>query len=216
MKIFLDTIDIKEIQKYQYYNLVDGITTNPTLMAKSNQDFFTLSRELCELVQGDVSLEVSAIDYEDMLAEGNKIRDIASNVVIKLPMTWSGLKACEYFSKQNVKVNMTLCFSPIQALMAGRAGAKYISPFIGRLDDIGEDGISLIDDIRTMYDTYNITTNILAASVRSIEHITDAALSGADYVTIPPRLMESLIHHDLTDKGLKQFTQDWNNSGMKI
>lgn len=216
MKIFLDTIDTKEIQKYQYYNLVDGITTNPSLMAKADKEFKILAKELCDLVKGDVSLEVTASDYEDMLLEGNKIREIADNVVIKLPMTWSGVKACEYFAKQNVKVNMTLCFSPMQALVAGRAGAEYISPFIGRLDDIGEDGLMLIEAIRAIYDQYNMKTNILAASVRSIDHMCSAALCGADFITIPPRLMENILHHDLTDKGLEQFNKDWSKSGMKI
>lgn len=216
MKIFLDTIDTKEIQKYQYYNLVDGITTNPSLMAKADKEFKILAKELCDLVKGDVSLEVTASDYEDMLLEGNKIREIADNVVIKLPMTWPGVKACEYFAKQNVKVNMTLCFSPMQALVAGRAGAEYISPFIGRLDDIGEDGLMLIEAIRAIYDQYNMKTNILAASVRSIDHMCSAALCGADFITIPPRLMENILHHDLTDKGLEQFNKDWSKSGMKI
>lgn len=216
MKIFLDTIDVKEIQKYQTYNLVDGITTNPTLMSKSDRSFLSVAEDLCELVQGDVSFEVFSTEYEGMLLEGNKIRDIARNAVIKLPMTWNGVRACEYFARQNVKVNMTLCFSPMQALIAGRAGAKYISPFVGRLDDIGEDGLLLIENIRKIYDTYNIKTSILAASVRSIDHITGAALRGADCVTIPPSLMENLIHHDLTSKGLDKFTKDWVDSGMKI
>lgn len=216
MKIFLDTIDIQEIEKYQEYKLIDGITTNPSLMAKADQGFYPYAKQLCNLVKGDVSLEVTSASYEGMLTEGNKICDIADNIVIKLPMTWSGVRACEYFAKQGVKVNMTLCFSPVQALIAGRAGAEYISPFIGRLDDIGEDGLMLIEEIRVIYDNYNIDTNILAASIRSVEHVGGAAICGADYITIPPRLMENLIHHDLTNKGIEQFNRDWSNSGMKI
>lgn len=216
MKLFLDTVDPEEIKKYQYYGLVDGITTNPTLMSRSSKRFMEVASELCELVDGDVSLEVGSTDYESMVVEGEKISAIAKNAVIKLPMTFDGIKACEYFSKKDVKVNMTLCFTPIQAMIAARSGATYISPFIGRLDDIGEDGLELIADIREIYDNYNLTTNILAASVRNIDHLSGAALCGADYVTIPPKLMNQIISHDLTDKGLEIFKTDWEQSGKII
>lgn len=216
MKLFLDTVDSDEIKRYQYYGLVDGITTNPTLMSKNSKGFIELASELCELVDGDVSLEVGSTEYENMVGEGEKISSIAKNAVIKLPMTFDGIKACRYFTDKGIKVNMTLCFTTMQALIAARSGAAYISPFIGRLDDIGENGLDLIADIREIYNHYNISTKILAASIRNLEHLEGAALCGADFVTIPPKLMDQIISHELTDKGLEIFKSDWQQSGKVI
>ncbi|MGC0372286.1 MAG: hypothetical protein DGJ47_000997 [Rickettsiaceae bacterium] len=216
MKIFLDTTNLEEIKKYQSIGIIDGVTTNPSLMAKSEEGFYDTARQICELVKGDVSLEAVANEYDNMIVEGNKILEIAPNVVIKLPITFEGLKACKYFSSRGKKVNMTLCFSANQALLAAKNGATYISPFIGRLDDIGEDGMELIEDIRIIYDNYGFETQILAASIRSAEHVHEAALCGADVATMGSKTLSELVKHPLTDKGLQKFTEDWANSGMKI
>lgn len=216
MKLFLDSINSEEITKYDNLGMVDGLTTNPSLMAESKDDFCTIAGKLCRLIEGGVSIEVASNDFEAMKREGKKILDIASNVVIKLPITWDGIKACRYFSEKGHKVNMTLCFSSSQALIAAKSGATYVSPFIGRLDDIGEDGMGLIEDIRMIYDNYQYKTEILAASIRSVDHVTQAALCGADVATIPAKIMSELIKHPLTDKGLSKFNQDWMKSGMKI
>lgn len=216
MKLFLDSVDSLEIEKYNSYGVIDGVTTNPTLMASSKTDFYETVEKICALVKGDVSIEVASNDFKTMVQEGKKIVEVAENIAIKLPVTWDGLKACKYFTDQGHKVNMTLCFSANQALLAAKAGATYISPFIGRLDDIGEDGMQLIAEIRTIYDNYKFKTQILAASIRTVEHVTEAALYGADVATIPATLMSQLLSHALTDKGLKQFNQDWAKSGMKI
>jgi transaldolase len=216
MQLFLDTVDIEEIKKYKFVGLVDGVTTNPTLMSKSSESFYDVAYKLCEVVEGDVSLEVGRVDYEGMIEEGKKILDISDNVVIKLPVTFDGVRACRYFSGQGARVNMTLCFSVMQALAAARSGATYISPFIGRLDDIGEDGIKLVSDIRRIYDRYNYRTKILAASIRSISHVEQAAQCGADCITIPAKLMDSLLTHELTTKGLETFKSDWEASGKII
>jgi transaldolase len=216
MEIFLDSVDFNEIKKYNSYGIVDGVTTNPTLMASSEMDFHEVASKICTLVKGDVSIEVASNDYESMIKEGDKILKISANIVIKLPVTWDGLKACKYFSDKGNKVNMTLCFSANQALLAAKAGATYISPFIGRLDDIGENGMQLIADIRDIYDNYGFKTKILAASIRTPIHVMEAALCGADVVTIPAKLLSQMVRHDLTDKGLAKFNADWAKSGMKI
>ncbi len=216
MEIFLDSVDLVEIKKYRIYNVVDGITTNPSLMANSKMDFYDTINSMCELINGDISVEVASNDFEEMVKEGNKILKIASNIVVKLPMTWDGLRACKYFRDSGAKVNMTLCFSPNQALLAAKSGATYISPFIGRLEDAGEDGIQLIADIRNIYNNYDFKTKILAASIRSTEHVFEAALCGADVVTVSAKILSQLIEHDLTSKGLEKFNQDWTKSRMKI
>ena len=216
MEIFLDSVDLVEIKKYRTYNVVDGITTNPSLMANSTMDFYDTINSICELIHGDISVEVVSNDFEEMVKEGDKILKIASNVVVKLPMTWDGLRACKYFRDAGAKVNMTLCFSPNQALLAAKSGATYISPFIGRLEDAGEDGIQLIADIRNIYNNYDFKTKILAASIRSTEHVFEAALCGADVVTVSAKILSQLIEHDLTSKGLEKFNQDWTKSRMKI
>lgn len=218
MKIFLDSINLKEIQKYQEIGIVDGVTTNPSLMSKSKIEFSQMVGKLSELVKGDVSIEVVAENFEDMIIEGKKIINLSSsdNVVIKLPITWDGLKACKYFSEKNYKVNMTLCFSANQALLAAKCGATYVSPFIGRLNDVGADGAGLIKDIKNIYQNYKFKTEILAASIRSIDHVFESALFGADVVTITESILELLVKHQLTDAGLKKFATDWKNSGMKI
>jgi transaldolase len=216
MEIFLDSVDLLEIKKYRIYNVVDGITTNPSLMANSKMDFYDTINSMCELINGDISVEVASNDFEEMVKEGDKILKIASNIVVKLPMTWDGLRACKYFRDSGAKVNMTLCFSPNQALLAAKSGATYISPFIGRLEDVGEDGIQLIADIRNIYNNYDFKTKILAASIRSTEHVFEAALCGADVVTVSAKILSQLVEHDLTNKGLEKFNQDWAKSGMKI
>ena len=216
MELFLDSVDTAEIKKYNSFGIVDGVTTNPSLMAQSKTDFYDTVNSICNIVKGDVSVEVVSNDYEEIIKEGKTILEIASNIVVKLPVTWDGLRACKYFTDKGDKVNMTLCFSTNQALLAAKAGATYISPFVGRLDDIGEDGIGLIADICNIYNNYNFETKVLAASIRTLEHITEVALCGADVATISTKLMASLLDHDLTNKGLEQFNQDWAKSGMKI
>ena len=216
MQLFLDSTNIDEIKKYNTYGIIDGITTNPSLIANSGMDFNKLTSEICASISGDVSIEVVSNDYESMIMEGKKIAAIAKNAVVKLPLTWEGIRACKYFSANKIKVNMTLCFSASQALLAAKAGAAYVSPFIGRLEDNGEDGISLIANIRSIYDNYGFTTKILAASIRNQEHIIEAAIHGADAVTVPAKVMATLLDHDLTKIGLEKFNQDWAKSGMKI
>lgn len=214
MKLFLDSVDLVEIKKYASF--IDGVTTNPSLMAEANSNFKDTTSSICSAVHGDVSIEAASNNLDEMIQEGEKILSIAPNVVIKLPVTWDGLKACKFFADKGRKVNMTLCFSASQALMAAKAGASYISPFIGRLDDIGEDGMMLISEIRTIYDNYQFGTKILAASVRTPEHVIEAALCGADVATIPVKILSKLLDHELTEKGLEKFNQDWSNSGMQI
>ncbi len=216
MKLFLDSVDITEIKKFNTFGIVDGITTNPSLIAKSTVSFHETVNSLCGLIEGDVSIEVISNNFEEIIKEGEKILAINSNLVIKLPVTWDGIKACKYFSEKRHKVNMTLCFSPNQALLATKAGATYISAFVGRLDDIGEDGIQLIADIRDIYDNYKFKTKILAASIRTLDHIANVALCGADVATISEKLMSKLLDHHLTKKGLEKFNHDWVKSGMKI
>ena len=216
MKIFLDSVDLTEIKRFNEYGIIDGITTNPTLMSSVSTGFTEIISKLTTVVKGDISIEVVSNDYASMIVEGNKILEINDNLVIKLPLTWDGIKACKYFAKQNIKVNMTLCFSLNQALLAAKAGAAYVSPFVGRLEDIGKDGIGLIADIRTTYTNYGIKTEILAASIRNLKHIEQVALCGADVVTVPAKVLSEMIGHHLTDVGLKKFNEDWARSRKKI
>jgi transaldolase len=216
MKFFVDSAEIKDITELNDYGLLDGVTTNPSLIAKSGRDFKEVIAEICALVDGPVSAEVASMDYDGMVAEGEHLAKIAKNVVIKLPLTLPGLKACRYFAQKGIKTNVTLCFSANQALLAAKAGATYISPFLGRLDDINIDGMELIRDIREIYDNYGFETQILAASIRSANHVKEAALAGADVATIPPNVIKSLANHVLTDKGLEQFAKDWAATGQTI
>ena len=217
MEIFLDSSDIKEIRGLNKANLVDGITTNPSLLASANTDFKILLKEICSEIKGPVSAEVTAPDVPSMLKEAEVLRKIAKNIVIKVPLTWNGLQACSLLSEKKIKTNVTLCFSTSQALLAAKAGATYVSPFIGRLDDIGEDGIKLIEDIKKVFSNYkNIKTKILSASIRSVEHFSAVAAIGSDVATIPVKVFKELHKHHLTDKGVDIFTADWKKSGMKI
>ena len=217
MKFFVDTADVAEIRDLAAKGLLDGVTTNPSLVAKAGRDFIETIREICAIVEGPVSAEVSALDAETMIAEGRKLAEIADNVTVKVPLTWDGLKACRTLSQAGIMVNVTLCFSANQALLAAKAGASFVSPFVGRLDDVGEDGMALIRDIRTIFDNYpDFGTKILAASLRHPRHVTEAALSGADVATIPPAVLKQLVNHPLTDKGLAQFAADWKKTGQSI
>ena len=217
MQIFIDSADIKEIEEAMSYGSIDGVTTNPSLLAKSSGNILETVKAICKIVPGSVSVEASATDYDGMLSQGNKILDMADNVVLKLPITWAGLRACRYFYEQGRGVNMTLCFSPLQALFAAKAGAMYVSPFIGRLDDIGQNGQELISDIRMMFDNYpQYNTQILSASIRHTQHVLMSAMAGADVATIPLSALKQLINHPLTDKGLDKFLEDWNKSGLSI
>ncbi|MGB1551130.1 MAG: fructose-6-phosphate aldolase [Parvibaculales bacterium] len=217
MKIFLDSADINEIKTYINTGFVDGVTTNPSLIAKSGRNILEAISEICSLVDGPVSAEVAATDYETMIAEGRKLAKLADNVTVKVPLTEDGLRTCRTLSDEGTDVNVTLCFSANQALLAAKAGAAFISPFVGRLDDIGADGMGLIADIRQIYDNYpELETEILVASVRSPEHMRASALIGADVATLPPDVLKSLINHPLTDKGLDAFLADWQKSGQSI
>lgn len=216
MQIFLDSADIKEIDEINQLGIIDGITTNPSLMSKTKDDFGSTIVKICKIVRSDVSVEVAANDVDTMISQGNKILGISSNIVIKLPMTWNGIKVCQYFADKGKKVNMTLCFSVNQALIAAKAGAYYVSPFIGRLDDIGQNGMSLISDIRQMYDNYQYQTKILAASIRNPNHVYQSAMYGADVATMSSKIIKQLLDHPLTDSGLEVFNRDWDKSGLKI
>jgi transaldolase len=217
MKFFVDTADIAEIRELAATGLLDGVTTNPSLIAKSGQPFKETIAEICKVVDGPVSAEVAAIDFDGMMREGGILAGIAENVAVKVPLTWDGLKACRALTQAGHMVNVTLCFSANQALLAAKAGATFISPFIGRLDDIGADGMELIDEIRTIYDNYeNIDTEILAASIRTPLHVKQAAMAGADVATVPPAVLKGLVKHPLTDKGLDAFLADWKKTGQSI
>lgn len=216
MKFFVDTAETKDIKELNETGLLDGVTTNPSLIAKSGRDFKEVIAEIASIVTGPVSAEVASLEYDGMVAEGEHLAKIASNVVIKLPLTLNGLKATRYFKNKGIKTNVTLCFSANQALLAAKAGATYISPFIGRLDDINLDGIELIENIRTIYDNYQFETEILAASIRSANHVTQVALAGADVATIPPDVIKKLANHPLTDKGIEGFLKDWAGTGQSI
>lgn len=216
MQLFLDTTDVGLLKELVATGLVDGVTTNPTLIAKSGRPMLEVIAEICDLVEGPVSAEVAATDVAGMLAEGEKLAKIAPNVVVKVPLTRDGLIATSEFAVQGIQTNVTLCFSAAQALLAAKAGASYISPFIGRLDDYGADGMELISEIRAIYDNYDFDTEILAASIRNPSHVTAAALAGADCATIPPTVFNDLFKHPLTEKGLEQFMSDWAKTGQSI
>ena len=214
MKFFIDTANLDEIREANELGMIYGVTTNPSLVAKEGDiDFSEHIAKICKLVEGDVSAEVTALDTDGMLKEGRALAKIADNVVIKVPLTLDGLKACRTFRAEGTKVNVTLCFSAAQALLAAKAGASYISPFIGRLDDIAQDGMQLIRDIVQIYDNYGFATEVLAASIRHPVHIVDCALAGADVATIPFKVIQQLVKHPLTDKGLEGFLNDWKKSG---
>lgn len=216
MKFFVDTADINAISELQATGLIDGVTTNPSLVAKSGRPFAEVIASICEIVDGPVSAEVVATDHETMLSEGRKLAAIAPNVAVKVPLTLDGLKACRTLADAGTAVNVTLCFSANQALLAAKAGAAFISPFIGRLDDIHIDGMELIEEIRTIYDNYLFETEILAASIRSPNHVKQAALAGADVATVPPAVLTGLANHPLTDKGLAAFLADAEKAGVKV
>ncbi len=217
MKFFVDTADTTEIKSLAASGLLDGVTTNPTLIAKSGRKISEVIAEICDLVEGPVSAEVAAIDYEEIMREAGILRKIAKNVCVKVPLTPDGLRACRTLSSEGTMVNVTLCFSAAQALLAGKAGATFISPFVGRLDDIGQDGMELISDILEIYDNYDaINTEVLVASVRSPMHVIVAAKLGAHVATLPPAVLRSLYHHPLTDKGLAAFLKDWAGTGQTI
>jgi transaldolase len=216
MKFFVDTAEIADIKKLYETGLLDGVTTNPSLIAKSGRNFLEVIAEICAAVPGPVSAEVASTEYDGMVAEGTKLAGIAKNVVVKLPLTIDGLRACKTFTDKGIKTNVTLCFSPNQALLAAKVGATYISPFIGRLDDINLDGVELIEQIRSIYDNYDFKTEILAASIRSANHVTQVALAGADVATIPPPVIYKLADHPLTKSGLEQFVKDWKATGQSI
>ncbi len=217
MRFFVDTADVQEIKALAETGLLDGVTTNPSLIMKAGRPMADVIAEICEIVPGPVSAEVAATDVEGMLAEGRKLADIAPNVAVKVPLTWDGLKACRALTSSGHMVNVTLCFSANQALLAAKAGATFVSPFIGRLDDIGLDGMELIREIRTIYDNYDgLGTAILAASIRTVNHVKEAAMAAADVATVPPAILHKLVEHPLTDKGLDAFLADWKKTGQSI
>jgi transaldolase len=216
MKFFVDTADTNDIKELTESGLIDGVTTNPSLIMKARRPFVEVIQEICEITDGPVSAEVVALDYEGMISEGRTLAKIAENVCVKLPLTWDGLRACRTLADEGTDVNVTLCFSANQALLAAKAGAAYISPFIGRLDDIHIDGMELIEDIRAIYDNYLFDTEILAASIRSPNHVRLCALAGADVATVPPAVIKGLVNHPLTDKGLAAFMADAEKGGVKV
>ncbi len=216
MKFFVDTADVAAISELNDLGMIDGVTTNPSLILKSGRDILEVTKEICDLVSGPVSAEVVALDAETMIAQGRKLAKIADNIAVKVPLTWDGLRACKVLSDEGKTVNVTLCFSPNQALLAAKVGATFISPFIGRMDDINLDGMQVIADIRTIYDNYGFETQILAASIRSVNHMSQAALIGADVATAPPNVIKAMANHPLTDKGLDAFMSDWAKTGQKI
>ena len=216
MKFFVDTADVDAIRELADLGMADGVPTNPSLILKSGRDILEVTREIAEMISGPVSAEVVALEADAMIAEGRKLAKIAPNIAVKVPLTWDGLKTCRVLSDEGTMVNVTLCFSANQALLAAKAGATFISPFIGRLDDMNLDGMDLIRDIREIYDNYNFKTEILAASIRTVNHVTQCALTGADVMTAPPNVIKALASHPLTDKGLEQFMKDWAKTGQKI
>lgn len=216
MKFFADTAEITEIRELADTGLLDGVTTNPSLIHKSGRNFVEVVREIAGVVSGPVSAEVVALDYDGMMREAQVLRKIADNIAIKVPLTPAGLKACKALTSDGTMVNVTLCFSPAQALLAAKAGATFISPFVGRLDDIGFDGMQLIADIRLIYDNYDYPTQILVASVRHPMHVVEAAKIGADVMTAPPKIIHQLFKHPLTDNGIASFLKDWQETGQKI
>lgn len=217
MKFFVDTAEIAEIRELADTGLLDGVTTNPSLIKKSGRDFKETIKEICGITDGPVSAEVVATDYDGMVRQGEDLAKIAKNVTIKVPLTLPGLKACKYFTSKGIMVNVTLCFSPAQALLAAKAGATFISPFVGRLDDVGTDGLTLIHDIVTIYNQYpEFETQVLVASVRNPIHIVESAKMGAHVMTAPPSVIKALVNHPLTDRGLEQFLKDWAATGQSL
>jgi len=216
MKFFVDTAEVDAIAELNDLGMCDGVTTNPSLILKSGRDILEVTKEIAEMVEGPVSAEVVAMKAEDMIAEGRKLAKIADNITVKVPLTWDGLKTCKTLSAEGTMVNVTLCFSANQALLAAKAGATFISPFIGRLDDINLDGLDVIDEIRTIYDNYGFDTQILAASIRSVNHAKECAMIGADVMTAPPEIIKKMANHVLTDKGLDAFMKDWAKTGQNI
>jgi len=216
MKFFADTAEIAEIRDLAATGLLDGVTTNPSLVQKSGRDFIEVLREITAACSGPVSAEVVALDYDGMMAQAEKLRKVADNIAIKVPLTEAGLKACRALTLDGTMVNVTLCFSAAQALLAAKAGASFISPFVGRHDDVGFSGMELISDIRLIYDNYDFTTEILVASVRSPMHVVEAAKIGADVMTAPPKIIHQLFKHPLTDNGIKSFLADWEKTGQQI
>ena len=216
MKIFIDSADINEISELCETNLINGVTTNPSLIAKSGKNILEVIKEICSIVDGPVSAEVTAIDHKTMMLEAAKLLDLAENVTIRVPLTADGLKTCEKLSKKGVSVNVTLCFSSAQAILAAKAGAAFISPFVGRLDDIGQNGLDLIYDIVEIYSNYNFKTEVLVASIRGAHHVVESAKLGADVVTIPAKTFRDMFNNPLTDKGLKSFITDWEKTGQSI
>lgn len=216
MKFFVDTADVDEIRELNDLGLLDGVTTNPSLIMKSGREIAEVTKEICDIVDGPVSAEVTATDHEGMMKEAKVLAEIADNICIKVPLTPDGLKTCRKLTSAGQQVNVTLCFSANQALLAAKAGATFISPFIGRLDDMGIDGMELIDEIRTIYDNYGFETEILAASIRTVNHVKEAALAGADVATVPAGTLKALFKHPLTDKGLEAFLADWAKTGQSI
>lgn len=216
MKFFVDTADTAAIAELNDLGMVDGVTTNPSLIMKSGRDIKEVTKEICDMVDGPVSAETVALDAAGMIAEGRELAKVADNIAIKVPLTWDGLKACKVLTDEGRMVNVTLCFSANQALLAAKAGASFISPFIGRLDDLNLDGMELIADIREIYDNYGFETEILAASIRTVNHMSDAAKIGADVATAPPEVIRKMASHALTDKGLAAFLADWEKTGQKI
>ena len=217
MKFFVDTADVAEIQDLASTGLVDGVTTNPSLVAKTGRDFFEVLAEICDIVPGPVSAEVTAIDHASMLSEGRRLAEVAPNITVKVPLTPEGLKACRVLTDEGIRVNVTLCFSPAQALLAAKAGAAFVSPFVGRLDDIAEDGLGLISDILEIFDAYPyLTTEVLVASVRHPIHVVEAAKMGAHVATVPPAVLRAMFKHPLTDRGLEAFLDDWAKTGQSI
>lgn len=216
MDLFIDSAEVAELKAVAASGLIDGVTTNPTLIAKSGRKMAEAIQEICSIIPGPVSAEAVATDVEGMLREGRHLAKLAPNVVVKLPLTEAGLKACRVLADEGVKVNVTLCFSGVQALLAAKSGAYFISPFIGRLDDKGVDGMQLIRDIRTIYDNYGYATKILSASIRSVDHVHQAALAGSDCATLPPKIFAALYKHELTDAGVAAFLKDWASTGQSI
>jgi transaldolase len=216
MKFFVDTADLKEIEELNDLGLVDGVTTNPSLIMKSGGKILDVTKQICDIVKGPVSAEVTATDYDGMMKQAKVLAGIAENIAIKVPLTMDGLKACRALRAQGRMVNVTLCFSATQALLAAKAGATFISPFVGRVDDMADDGMEIVSEIRTIYDNYDFKTEILAASIRTVNHVKQAALIGADVATVPAKILKALYQHPLTDKGLESFLADWRKTGQTI
>jgi transaldolase len=216
MKFFVDTADVKEIEELNDLGLLDGVTTNPSLIMKSGGKILDVTKQICDIVKGPVSAEVTATDYDGMMKQAKVLAGIADNIAIKVPLTIDGLKACRAIRSEGRMVNVTLCFSATQALLAAKAGASFISPFVGRVDDMADDGMEIVSEIRTIYDNYGFKTEILAASIRTVNHVKQAALIGADIATVPAKIIKALYNHPLTDKGLESFLADWKKTGQTI